>query len=201
MLVRYARGRALLIHRADGSGASLGSGSFQGRDALFDRCGLGLNVLEIGRAILRFGPEFAQVGFQLGDALGPAGEPPLEAWCGFDVVTVSTVVFVMLTVSTRTATTALRLAASTMAAACCLLALAATATSAGCFLAVAVSTMPMAAASAATSVPAMTFALSAHCLHSPVLIRNCCSYSVKNRSNCARVPRMLAAQACRNSIP
>jgi hypothetical protein len=78
----------------------LGSSGFQGYDAFFNGPGLGLDVLEIGLAGLRFGPEFAQIGLQLSDTLGPADEPPLQAPRVFRVVTVRTVVFVIFTVST-----------------------------------------------------------------------------------------------------
>jgi hypothetical protein len=148
----------------------LGSGGLEGLEALFDAPGLGLDVFQIGRTGLRLGLQLAQIGFQLGNALGPADEPPLKAMSMFRTVTVVFVAPMMLFVPTLAATAALGLAASTLAAAGLLLALAATAASAGCFLAVAVSTMLMTAASAATSVSAMTSALSAHCLHSPVLI-------------------------------
>jgi len=139
-------------------------------DAFLYSLSLGSYVFQVDLAGLCLGPDFAQIGFQLSDAFGPADEPPLEASRVFRVVTVVFVVPMMLTVPTLVTTTALRLAASTMTAACLPLALTATATSAGCFLAVAVSPMLMAAASAATSVPAMTSFMSAHRVYPPVLI-------------------------------
>jgi hypothetical protein len=151
----------------------LGSGSFQGRDALFDCCGLGLDVLQIGFTGLRLGSEFAQIGLQASDALRTADEPPVEARSVLLMVPVVFVLPVMLTVPALAAATAGGLAASAVAAARLLLALAVTATGAGCFLvmaAVAVAMTSMLLVAAATFMPTMASALSAHCLHSPVLI-------------------------------
>jgi hypothetical protein len=176
------------------------SGGFQERNPLLDGSGLGLDVLQIGFTGLSLGPEFAEIGLQFSNALRPADEPPLEAPRMFLMVTVVFVAPMMTFMPTLAAATALDLAASTMAAACLLFAPAATATGARCLLVVATVAMTaLLLASAATFVPAMTSVLSAHRLHSPVSIWNCCLYSVRNRSNCTRVSPMLAAPACRNS--
>jgi len=148
-------------------GASRGeSGSFQDGEALFDGPGFGLDVLEIGFPGLCLGPEFTQIRLQLGDALSPAGEPPMEARGMFRMTTVAFMVFVMpmmLTVTAMTATAAFGLAVLTLAAASFLFAPALVAAGASCIVMAAASTMPMAVASTATPVSAITSAMSAHC--------------------------------------
>ena len=121
-----------------------------------------------------FGPKFAQIGFQLGDALVPADEPPPEAIRRFRMVTVVFVATMMSFMPTLAAAAALGLATSTLAAASFRLARTRAATSAVCLLAVAAPTLMLVVVSTATPVSAFasatTSALSAHRLQPPVVI-------------------------------
>jgi hypothetical protein len=151
-------------------------------DAFLDSLSLGPYVFQVDLPGLRLGPEFAQVGFQLGDALCSADELPPKAMSVFRTVTVVYMAAMMLT-RAMTATTAVSLAAA-LAAASFLLARALAATFAACLLAVAaVPTFTMAAVSTATPFSTITSAMFAHRLYPPVLIWNCCSYRARNRSN------------------
>jgi hypothetical protein len=142
------------------------SGSFEGRKAIFDALGLGLDILEIGSAGLRLGLQLTQIGFQLGDALGLANKPPVKARGMFRMVVAVLMVSMMLAL---TATAALGLAAFALAAASFLLARALAATGASCVVMAATSAVPMVVASTATPVFAITSAMSAHCFQPPVL--------------------------------
>jgi len=144
-------------------------------DAFLYSLSLGSYVFQVDLAGLCLGPDFAQIGFQLSDAFGPADEPPLEASRVFRVVTVVFVAPMMLTVPSLAATAALGLATSTLAPASFLAARALAATFAACLLAVmTVPTPVLAVVSTATPVSAFasatTSALSAHRLQPPVLI-------------------------------
>jgi hypothetical protein len=196
------------------------SGGSQPVDTFLNGFRFGLDILEIRFAGLCFSSQVAQVGFQLGDALVAAGKAPPEA-SPHATLSFAVVPTMVVALSAATAPPVL-----VMAAAAALVLVVAVPASAGmplfvmaAFSATAVAMVMMVASAAAvvamvfttaalvlavaaaTLMTAVTSAISAHVLHPPLWIWNCCSYSARNRSSCARVPRRLTAQACRYSIP